>query len=70
MVIASAKLPMEMNKTYKVKLRAAGDKFTVFVNGSTEPVLTATDRHYKAGSIGLRTYKALLTADNIEVTAL
>lgn len=69
-VISSAKLPMEVNKVYKVRLRAVNDKFDVFIDDKKEPVLSTADRHYDTGSIGVRAYKALVTIDNIEVKAL
>ncbi|MBO9660521.1 MAG: glycoside hydrolase family 127 protein, partial [Chitinophagaceae bacterium] len=67
MMLSSAKFPMELGKMYGVKLKAIGDKFEVFMNGTAEPVLTASDRHYNSGSIGVRAYNALMTVDNIEV---
>jgi hypothetical protein len=70
MVIASVKYSLALNKTFKVRLKAINDKFEVFIDDSAEPVLTAKDRHYSSGSIGFRAYKALMTVDNIVVTAL
>src|SRR6218665_1274213 len=69
-LIASAKIRMEPDKVYKVKLKAVNDKFEVFINDQTAPVLSASDRHYSTGSIGVRAYKALVTVDNVEVKAL
>ncbi|WP_158826762.1 beta-L-arabinofuranosidase domain-containing protein [Mucilaginibacter lacusdianchii] len=69
-VIASAPFPLQMNKTYKVTVRAVNNKFDVFINGINQAVITATDSQFATGSVGLRAYKALLTADNLSVKAL
>jgi hypothetical protein len=69
-VIASAKYPVKMKEKYQVSIKAVGDQFEVFVNGTEKPVLTARDSAYKSGSIGLRAYGALATMDNIEVKPL
>ncbi|MCG2613875.1 glycoside hydrolase family 127 protein [Terrimonas sp. NA20] len=69
-MISSVKYPLALNKTFKVKLVAVDDRFEVFMDDSKETVLTATDRHYGSGSIGLRAYKALMTVDNILVKAV
>ncbi|RVU00308.1 DUF1080 domain-containing protein [Mucilaginibacter limnophilus] len=69
-VISSAKYPLEMNKSYKVTIKAVNDKFDVFINDEKKAVISAKDSEYKTGSIGLRAYNALASADNISVTAL
>ncbi|WP_343524494.1 beta-L-arabinofuranosidase domain-containing protein [Pedobacter sp.] len=66
-VISSEKFPVEMNKVYNIKVVAKGDKFDVFINGSAEPSLSATDAQYPSGSIGLRTYKALASFDSVKI---
>ena len=68
-VIASAKYPIKMKETFKVKVRAAGNKFEVFINGN-QPIITATDSEFKSGTIGLRSYNALTTVDNIDIVKL
>lgn len=69
-VIASAPYPIKVNATYKVKVKAVGSNFQVFINEDDKPVITAADDEYKTGSIGFRAYKALVTIDNVEVRAL
>ncbi|RYZ99094.1 MAG: DUF1080 domain-containing protein [Sphingobacteriaceae bacterium] len=69
-VIAKAKFPLEMKKSYKVALKVKGNKIDVFINGATTPVISATDNEFKFGSVGLRAYNALATVDNITVKAL
>lgn len=66
-VISSGKYPVEMNKTYTLKIVAKADKFDVFINGSVKPVLSATDNQYQSGSIGLRTYNALASFDSVKI---
>jgi len=66
-VISSEKHPVEMSKVYTLKIVAKGTKFDVFVNGSAEPVLSASDNQYHSGSIGLRTYKALASFDSVKI---
>jgi hypothetical protein len=66
-VIASAKYPIQIKKMFKVKVKAVGDKFEVFINGNNEAVLTAIDDEFKTGCVGIRSYNALATIDNIEI---
>ncbi|MGF7082817.1 family 16 glycoside hydrolase [Mucilaginibacter sp. UYCu711] len=69
-VLASIKYPVKLNENYNVKIEAVGSNFKVFINGSGTPSITAADNEFKAGSIGLRTYNALATLDNLEIKAL
>ena len=69
-VIASAKYPLKLKESYKVQIKAKGDRFEVFINGASQSVLTATDKEYRSGSIGLRAYNAMTTVDNLKVSAL
>jgi len=69
-VIASAKWPLELKKSYAITIKAVNDKFEIFINGSRSAIITAIDNQYVSGSIGLRAYNALATVDNITVNAL
>ncbi len=69
-VINEVKYPVKLNEKYAVKIRAVGSNISVFINSSEKPLLTAIDSEYKTGNIGLRTYNALATMDNIIVKAL
>lgn len=69
-VIASVNYPLKMKDTYRVKVRAVGNKFEVYLNENDLPIIAATDDEYKTGSIGLRVYNAIATMDNLSVTAL
>lgn len=69
-VIASAKCPLELKKSYAITVKAVDDKFEIFINGSPNAIITATDNQYTSGSIGLRAYNALATVDHITVNAL
>lgn len=66
-VISSSKYPLKTKDTYKVKIKAVGDKIEVYINADNKPVITATDSEFSTGSIGLRAYNAMTTVDNIEV---
>ncbi|MGF7080965.1 beta-L-arabinofuranosidase domain-containing protein [Mucilaginibacter sp. UYCu711] len=68
--IATTKYPLKIKDTYKVKIKAVGNQFEVFLNGTDKPLITATDDEYKTGNIGLRVYNAIATMDNLEVKAL
>jgi Beta-L-arabinofuranosidase, GH127/Domain of Unknown Function (DUF1080) len=68
-VISSEKYPVEMNKTYTLKISARGTEFDVFINGSAKPVLSASDNQYQSGSIGLRAYKALASFDSVKINS-
>lgn len=70
MVISSAKYPLKLKESYKLKIKAKGDVFEVYINEDKKPVLTATDKEFKAGSVGLRAYDALATVDNLKVNSL
>lgn len=69
-VIASAKHEIKINDTYKIKVKAVGNKFEVFINAEDKPIITAADDEFKTGTIGLRAYKALANMDNLKITAL
>jgi len=69
-VIKSISKPLNMKQTYKVKVKAKGDQFEVFVDEAAQPLMTAVDGTYKSGNIGLRAYNALATMDNIKINAL
>jgi hypothetical protein len=57
-------------ETYRIKVKANGNRFEVFINDEATPVITASDNEYKTGSIGLRTYRAMAKVDKVEVSAL
>ena len=69
-VIESAKFPSSVNTTYNVKVKAVGENITVFVNGDSNPLIDATDKEFSKGSIGLRSYNAMTTVDNLMVQGL
>lgn len=69
-VIRTAKLPVQMNKSYMLKVIAKGNQFEIFIDGSTKPVIIAADDEFKSGSIGLRTYKAEATFDAVNVSTI
>jgi hypothetical protein len=65
--IQSQKYTFQMNRVYQLRVVAKGDQFSVYVDGMEKPVITANDKEYAAGSIGLRTYKAQATFDSVRV---
>ena len=69
-VIGSSKFPSSLNTKYKVKIRAIGNKIEIFLNDQNNPLITATDQEFSKGSIGLRSYNAMTTIDNLEVQGL
>lgn len=69
-VMAFSKYSLKLKENYKLKITAVGNKFEVFINGETKPVITASDSEFTEGCIGLRAYNALTTVDNIEVVSL
>ncbi|MHA4896758.1 beta-L-arabinofuranosidase domain-containing protein [Pedobacter sp. PWIIR3] len=69
-VIKEIKYPAKLNQKYAVKVRASGSDISVFINGGEKPLLVASDGEYKTGNIGIRSYNALATMDNIEVKAI
>jgi hypothetical protein len=60
----------QAGKTYRIKVKAMGNRFEIFIDNETNPVIAASDNEYKTGSIGLRTYRALAKIDKIEVNKL
>ena len=68
-VIAAAPRDIKLNVAYRVTVKARGDRFTVFINDDTSPLINAADQDYKGGSIGLRAYNALATMDKVEIKA-
>ena len=69
-VLATATASLETGKKYRVKVTAKGPEIKVGLEGTDMPVLTARDEQFKSGSIGIRSYDALATIDNIEVKAV
>ncbi|MGY4383588.1 hypothetical protein ACVWYN_000607 [Pedobacter sp. UYP24] len=69
-VITSAKYAIKVNNKFAVMVKAFGDKIEVFINRSDQPVISVRDQEFKSGSIGLRSYNALVSVDNIDVIKL
>ncbi|MGY3055307.1 hypothetical protein ACVWYG_003522 [Pedobacter sp. UYEF25] len=69
-VISSADYPIKIKENFNVRVKAVGNKFEVFINNNNEPVITTADNEFKTGSIGLRSYNALVTVDNIDIAGL
>jgi hypothetical protein len=71
MPIASIKrTAFKADQTYRIKVKAQGNRFEIFVDDENKPAIAASDNEYKAGSIGLRTYRAMAKVDKVEVTAI
>jgi hypothetical protein len=58
--------PISINTVYRLKVVAKGPNIDVYVNDIL--VVSAVDSTFTEGAIGLRTYKANATFDNINVT--
>lgn len=67
MPIASATLPVTLNRAYKLRLEAIGTWLRVYVDGKL--VLQAQDTAHTHGSAGLTMYKTQAEYDNIVVSA-
>lgn len=61
-----APIAISVNTTYRLKVVTSGPNIAVYVNDTL--VLSAVDSTFTEGAIGLRTYKANSTFDNITVT--
>ncbi|PWS29597.1 hypothetical protein DHW03_05490 [Pedobacter yonginense] len=69
-VIRSVKYPVKVNSNYTLKIVAKGNQFDVFIDGAKQPILSATDSEYATGCVGLRTYNAQATFDDVKVRNL
>ncbi|MBW8687994.1 beta-L-arabinofuranosidase domain-containing protein [Chitinophaga rhizophila] len=61
---------IEMNRAYKVRVTAKGNKLDVYIDKSSTPVITVKDGTFNGGSIGVRSYDCMASIDNIKVQAL
>jgi hypothetical protein len=64
--LASASLPVTLNRTYAVRLEAVGKWLQVFVDG--KPVIRVRDASLSQGSAGILTYKTAADFDNVAVS--
>jgi len=60
--------PISVDTVYRLKVVAKGPNIDVYVNNTH--VVSAVDNTFTEGAIGLRTYKANATFDNIHVTEM
>ena len=68
--IKTAKLPINVNTWYNLKIIAKGNTIKFFVNDMSAPVIEVKDDSYTKGSIGVRAYEAQVKYDNISVKEL
>jgi hypothetical protein len=61
--LASAPLPVALNRTYRVRLQSIGSRHVVYVNGA--PLLDADDRTHASGRVALLTYRTAAEFDNV-----
>ncbi len=64
--IASAPLPVALNRTYRLRLEAIGTRIRVYANGL--PLLDADDSSLASGRAALLTYRAAAEFDNVIVS--
>ncbi|MBC7914751.1 MAG: glycoside hydrolase family 127 protein, partial [Pyrinomonadaceae bacterium] len=69
-LLASSSFKVEPEKKYKLKVEAKGSDIRVFLNDEKDPVLKANDNQFSKGTIGLRSYDALPSYDNIRIKNL
>lgn len=69
-VISSKAANLKQNQQYRLKVQAKGKNLKVFLDGAKTPIIAADDEDYKSGSIGLRTYKAQASFDQVKVKGL
>ncbi|WP_069658686.1 beta-L-arabinofuranosidase domain-containing protein [Arcticibacter eurypsychrophilus] len=69
-LLASSSLKVEPEKKYKLKVEAKGPDICVFLDDEQEPVLKINDNEFSKGTIGLRSYDALASYDNMEIMNL
>ncbi len=69
-LLASSPLKVQENKKYRLSVTAKGDAISVFLDGSAKSIVSVKDDEFKSGSVGLRSYDAFPTYDNISVKAM
>jgi hypothetical protein len=67
-LLATVDFTVNTNTWYTLRLEAQGTTLRAFVNGTL--YLTASDSQFASGKIGLATYNASASFDNVAVTAL
>jgi fructan beta-fructosidase len=65
--IATYRTPITTGRTYHLKVVAAGPNLQVYLDHSTQPVITATDAAYSSGRLGLNVYNGQSTANNLKL---
>lgn len=65
--LATKSYPISLNKVYKLKIVADGPNIDVYVDGNL--LISAKDSVFTEGAIGLRTYRAQATFDNVSAVA-
>ncbi|MFD2864100.1 beta-L-arabinofuranosidase domain-containing protein [Mucilaginibacter antarcticus] len=60
----------KLDQTYRIKVKAKGTRFEVYIDNETTPAIAASDGEYKSGNVGLRTYRAMAKIDKVEVIKL
>ncbi|WP_019818777.1 GH32 C-terminal domain-containing protein [Saccharomonospora saliphila] len=65
--LATAPVPVETGRTYRLRVEARGERLRVFLNDAADPVLDVTDATYTAGRFGMNVFDG--TAEFQDLTA-
>lgn len=68
--LASATATVAVGQVHRLKVRAVGNKFSVWIDDMRTPKLTVTDSTYKSGMTGVKTYQTGAIFDNVQILPL
>ncbi len=68
-VMSTVPFPVKAGQTYHVKVVANGTNIAAYVDDMENPVVIARDSDYRQGSVGVRAYGAVVSADNFSVVS-
>jgi fructan beta-fructosidase len=63
--IATYPTPLERNRTYHLKARVVGDHFQMWLDGSAQPVIDATDDAFGSGQFGINLFRGTAVMQNV-----
>lgn len=63
-------MELQPNQFYHIKIVAKGDRLKVYIEDMDQAIIDLTDQSYQTGSIGMRTYNAHATFDNVKISSV
>ncbi|KAK5996065.1 hypothetical protein PT974_04492 [Cladobotryum mycophilum] len=65
--LRNAKMDIQANRAYHMRVIASGNTLTVYVDDMNRPQITVSDGTFSAGMVGARVFEAGAVYDNFEI---